>query len=275
VSRDPLRCEVVEITPEIAAQWLALNRLNRPLRPGRVAEIATMMAAHQWEITGEAIKFGTDGLLLDGQHRLAAVIASGITIRSLVIWEVDTAARMFMDSGKARTLGDIVTMEGIEGGPELVGVARASLALRIGIVTGSLPRYVTRKSIAEMVIKHRQALHVAARRGENIRDQVGAVGRAVFSAVVYDVARIHGDDVAGEFVTGVAYGGGGVPTPYVVLRSWLVKSTVNNKKRTINEVGDVCTTALEEAMAGTGGERRYFKAVPPYRYLTDDLSDLP
>lgn len=62
------------ITPETAKSWLLKNVHNRPLRDGLVTTYATDMANEQWQSNGESIKFSSEGELLDGQHRLAAVI---------------------------------------------------------------------------------------------------------------------------------------------------------------------------------------------------------
>lgn len=103
---------VVKVTPEVAEKWLGKNVHNRNVRPRTVDSYARDMAAGQWQITGEAIKFASNGDLLDGQHRLLAVIQSGVTIEMLVVSGLDPAAQEAMDSGTARTTGDALRLRG-------------------------------------------------------------------------------------------------------------------------------------------------------------------
>lgn len=103
--------EVVEIGPEFAEQLLARNSGNRKIRKGRVASLAKSMIDGRWMLNGEAIKIAEDGRLLDGQHRLAAIVASGVTIRTLLIRNVVEEAFMTMDSGLNRTPGDALGVE--------------------------------------------------------------------------------------------------------------------------------------------------------------------
>lgn len=62
----------VPIDPATAERWLKANKRNRKLRRGPVLAYARDMAAGNWRLTGEAIKFAPDGTLLDGQHLLGA-----------------------------------------------------------------------------------------------------------------------------------------------------------------------------------------------------------
>ena len=116
-----------EITPEIAAAMLAANTRNRNLR-GRLVEVyAADMAKGAWQFTGEAIKFAVDGSLLDGQHRLAAIVQSGCTVRLLVIRGLPRAAQDVMDSGAKRTPADALRLHGEVNSTILSSVARMIL----------------------------------------------------------------------------------------------------------------------------------------------------
>ena len=72
-----------EFTPEIAEYVLSkLNLHNRPKKPVKIVQYAKDMQDKNWSITGETLKFGTDGLLKDGQNRLAACIRAQTPFRS-------------------------------------------------------------------------------------------------------------------------------------------------------------------------------------------------
>lgn len=109
-----LQFEVMEIGPKLAEQLLARNSGNRALRKGRVKALAKEMTDGRWMLNGEAIKIGADGRLLDGQHRLAAIVQSGVTVQTLVIRNVEDEAFVTFDSGLARSAGDMLRSAGVE-----------------------------------------------------------------------------------------------------------------------------------------------------------------
>jgi hypothetical protein len=100
------------ITPELAGLWLTCNENNRPIRDARVATMARDMSADNWAYTGEAIKFSAKRRLIDGQHRLSAVVRSGATVKMLVVLDLPDESQAYMDAGARRTAGDALTFRG-------------------------------------------------------------------------------------------------------------------------------------------------------------------
>jgi hypothetical protein len=108
----PTSTTVMDITPELAQYWLCRNHNNRSLRGARISALARDMTNGQWAYTGEAIKFSVDGNLIDGQHRLYAILKSGKSIESLVVVGVAEAAQAYMDCGAKRTAADALAFRG-------------------------------------------------------------------------------------------------------------------------------------------------------------------
>ena len=103
---------VVLVTPETAERWLGKNTSNRNIRKSAVNAYARDMTAGRWVLNGEAIKFSSDGVLLDGQHRLLAVIAAKTAVRFLVVRGVSADAMVTIDTGMARRFGDVLKING-------------------------------------------------------------------------------------------------------------------------------------------------------------------
>lgn len=101
-----MNTELMTVTPDIAREWLKRNHHNRAVVKTVVERYARDMAAGEWKITHQGIAFAPDGSLLDGQHRLMAIVASGVTIISNVTQGVSEEAFIAMDGGKSRTLAD-------------------------------------------------------------------------------------------------------------------------------------------------------------------------
>lgn len=94
-----ITAEVRKVTPELAKTWLGTTEKNRTFRKSRVAQYAADMKAGRWQLNGEAIKFDKNGHLLNGQHRLHAVVRADTTVPMLVISGLDPETRTTMDSG--------------------------------------------------------------------------------------------------------------------------------------------------------------------------------
>jgi hypothetical protein len=78
--------EVVKITPAMAKKWLKKNTHNfRPVTRATVLKYADTMKKGKWVVSDTAISFDPDGNLVNGQHRLNAVIEAGVTVEFIVI----------------------------------------------------------------------------------------------------------------------------------------------------------------------------------------------
>lgn len=102
---------VERITPAMARRLLAANRHNRNLRPARVSQFAGAIARGEWELNGETIKIAEDGTLLDGQHRLQAVVEAKRSIQSVVVRGLSRDAQDTVDTGRRRRLADVLAIE--------------------------------------------------------------------------------------------------------------------------------------------------------------------
>jgi hypothetical protein len=74
----PLAIETV--TPAMAAEYLTHNSRNRKIVAAHVDAIARDIRAGNWMMNAQPICFARDGRLLNGQHRLSAVMQAGEAI---------------------------------------------------------------------------------------------------------------------------------------------------------------------------------------------------
>lgn len=122
--------KIVKINPVLAASWLTKNvENNRATKPYKIASYSRDMAAGNWHLNGETIKFDTLGRLIDGQNRLHAVVASGATVENFVTFDLASASDVFgsIDAGTPRSFADRIKSEGIGNGKVLAAVVRRLL----------------------------------------------------------------------------------------------------------------------------------------------------
>lgn len=105
---------VEKITPQKAIEYLRHNTNNyRKLSLAKVSQYIAEIKAGRWELNGEPIVFDEDGVLKDGQHRLAAIAKSGVAVETVVTRGVSKDVRVY-DLGMNRTVTQIVNAEGYE-----------------------------------------------------------------------------------------------------------------------------------------------------------------
>lgn len=103
------------ITPKLARQILDANNTgNRPVSAARVSQYARDMIAGRWAMTGDTLKFAAGGRLLDGQHRLRAVVEANKPIDFMVARNVKSEVFTHIDTGKSRTGSDVLVIEGMD-----------------------------------------------------------------------------------------------------------------------------------------------------------------
>lgn len=105
----PIEIYLVKMTPEAAQEILATNtKGQRTIAKGTVEKYASDMGTEDWQFNGAAVLISSKNELLDGQHRLSAIIESGRSQIMLVVRGVDADAMATIDAGRGRSYADIL-----------------------------------------------------------------------------------------------------------------------------------------------------------------------
>jgi hypothetical protein len=107
----PIASGVESITPELAVKYLDSMVSNRNLQMALVRRLARAISVGQWTL-GQPILFDEHGQLMDGQHRLRAVILSGEAVDFVVLRGLEARVMAHIDIGKGRSLPDLLKMAG-------------------------------------------------------------------------------------------------------------------------------------------------------------------
>jgi hypothetical protein len=99
--------QVQLVTPEMAKVYLSKNTDNRNKRGWWVSGLASMIKRGEWIPTHQGVAFAESGKLIDGQHRLEAVVEADIPVEMLVVTGVRDDAYKVLDNGIKRTLSDL------------------------------------------------------------------------------------------------------------------------------------------------------------------------
>lgn len=126
------------ITPDIAKRYLSGNQNNRKLSPSIVNQYSESIKRGEWKLNGESIKFDNDGKLIDGQHRLHAIIKANTGIEMLVISGLNKEVFSTIDAGKKRTAGDCLSIQGIPNYNSIASIIRIYLKMKTSDVNSFL-----------------------------------------------------------------------------------------------------------------------------------------
>lgn len=107
-----MKTELVNVTPQMAANWLSMNTNNRQLRRSMVEGLKSAFLRGEYITTHQGIAFSTSGELLDGQHRLTAIseLRDGV-FPMLVTTGADNDSFSVLDIGVKRTASDSLRMD--------------------------------------------------------------------------------------------------------------------------------------------------------------------
>lgn len=250
---DPNAGKIFDVTPEMAAKWLERNTRNRGLRSDVVMRYATDMREGRWKITGDAIAFDHNGAIVNGQHRLWAVLESGMTIPMLVMFDLDPDVVFVLDDHLKRKLIDIVhiTKPGVSISTSHVGAAKTMMvnvwtADRSGVLSRT-----SRQKQMDFLARHTPAIDFAVRecfhstkmRSITIaavfaviarayytqdRDRLKEFGQVLFSGIT----NSHDDDAA------------------IVLRNWLMRLDTQGVRARSDAIYRKVERALQLFLAG-------------------------
>lgn len=125
--------EFVPITPLLAAVWLKSNTSNRRISEPVVEAYASDMRAGAWKLTHQGIAFDASGRLIDGQHRLHAIIKAGFPVTMSVTRGLAASAQEVVDAQKPRSISDqLHLIDGLPSANKYAGACRVIAEIEQG-----------------------------------------------------------------------------------------------------------------------------------------------
>lgn len=113
MAKNESRLEKIILTPERASELLECNTINRPLSDAHVRRLARQIDDGKWKFNGDTIKIAKTGDVLDGQHRLWAVIEAKKGVETIVVHGIEKDAFSTIDTlRKPRSGSDIIALAG-------------------------------------------------------------------------------------------------------------------------------------------------------------------
>lgn len=223
--------KAVRLTPEMAAQLLKNNVANRPMRARYVLNLAKAMRRGEWELNGDSIRVSHSGRLLDGQHRCAAVVESGITIQTILVTGLADDVFATIDRGLGRTTSDTLSIRGETNSAVLASITRLLhiYTLSGDPYNGNPEHHPTTKQQIELLEAH-PCLHDSARwiaSSKWCRKYISASLAGFCHFVFTKKDAVTSKTFFAELETGIGMGAG---SPVLLLRNRLTDSHSSKDK---------------------------------------------
>ena len=142
---------VETITPSKAKEYLERNVKNRPLRVAYINDLAYQMLEGKWELA-QPISFDVQGNLLDGQHRLNAIVAAGTSVKMVVLRGMPSGTFGVYDQGPVRTAADLHHLMGGKSSNTACSIARSMI--QRAVASNMALKHMTRQEIAEYALEN-------------------------------------------------------------------------------------------------------------------------
>lgn len=263
----------VTVGPEQAQKWLERNVSNRNVRPARVREYATAMQEDRWVYTADPIRFDEDGRLIDGQHRLMAVVRSGHEVEMHIVRGLARDAQDAVDTGAVRTATDALAVRGLKHG--------AAMAATVPIVNWLLKGAEFNASYSRDEIVHWVEVHDGL-------DQVVAEAHrnrtllpcqlAPYAAAYYAALQTTADQEATtrffleQLVETIGLTTG---APALAVRRYLLKLREDRQPATKQAKAATVLAILEGYRQYRGGRKLYSMRAPRRGWPVEEPVDIP
>ena len=223
---------VETITPEIAKTYLTRNVNNRKPSNKTVSIYAREMKMGKWQLTHQGLAFDENGDLLDGQHRLWAVVEADVPVQMVVSRNMSRSTFMFVDNGRRRQAhqllpGDITHRSSVASAARYLLVIEGSAGVGSKINTIADSVYWTNAPTHEILecVERWPELEQAAQIASTVYSN-SHITKAPHTAVIAQIMRTSHLDRLDEWVRGLEYGAGlQIGDPRLALRDKFLRSS--------------------------------------------------
>lgn len=180
----------VLITKDVAEEYLRKNTGNfRTLNASRVRRYQMDMESGRWGFSGDPIRFDTNGILIDGQHRLHAIVKSNVSVMMVVITGLEPESAMTIDKGQPRGTQAWLRHSGMKNSNNISSIAKQCLMHRKNAwhVVAFGTAYCSDSEIIEFASKYETTLQAAYAMAATA-GRVSGVTASLLAAIMHEAA---------------------------------------------------------------------------------------
>ncbi|HZA71489.1 MAG TPA: hypothetical protein VE476_01105 [Propionibacteriaceae bacterium] len=205
------------------------NARNRSLSMKTVQQYARAMKLGAFPFIADPIRFDRNGNLLDGQHRLAAVVMSECPQTFVIARNLDRDWQKYMDSGRKRSVADQLRIEGMPRPTVAASIARFVMHWQNGDVPGLNIKFSTAE-VVDFVENNLDRIEAASTHAQNLY-RATRTSQAISGAAYYTAREVADVALADEFMNQLVSGAGlATDSPILMLRNKLIYMSSGGRK---------------------------------------------
>ena len=260
------------ITPEFAVEALKHNTNNRNITMPRVEAYVRDMTNGNWTVSYDPIAFDENGRLLNGQHRLTAVVRSNVAVWMYVVRNAERET--VFDRGFMRTTANSLLMRGTI--PKELSKAKLVSIARNYIIETRKSMTPTDDEIGDILVRYgdtiQAALKISANGTSHPLGKKAGCQVALMAALLAGVSKSKLEEMFHIVNTGMSSDGGVLPeqSSAVVLRDQIrtASPTVLGGRRFISSIAELTETAIRDFDKGVPRKRPYTRTTHVYLKVT-------
>ena len=229
-----IKTEVRVITPSFANELLINSTTkNRTVNNRNVLKYANEIKQGRWRLNGESIKLDYNGNILDGQHRLLAIINANVEIETMVTTGLDPIVFATLDTGKKRDGGDVLSTYGVYNSRAVASTIKMVKQLDKGMYgdSGSASRVLSNEDFpiiyAQDPSGYQDSVKFASKMYKVFQM---ALTPTLISTFDYYLTRRYSKDISRNFLERLCLGCELTEdSPILALRNRLLANKLNNK----------------------------------------------
>lgn len=236
--------KIEKVGPPQAEKFLDTMKLNRKLSSQRVTQLADQMKEGLWVFDGSPIRFNEAGELVDGQHRMWAIIEAEHETEFLVVRGVEKKAMATMDTGKSRSFSDVLGLNN----PGLTDVATLASFVQLlyrwqdgrrGLALFSsrsgMRNVVPNSLLLDFFAANKQHIVEVSQQSRNKPYSIRGVASSVTALCIWEFEQIDAGDMA-DFFTKLSSGAGlDEESPILALRNYITRAMAGADRRSVVE----------------------------------------
>lgn len=142
-SLPPFAVKFVLVTPKIAEELLKYNTHNRTIHLHDLTRYKNSLLKKEWQDGISVLWFGSNNVLIDGQHRLLAIVKTGVSAMFQINYMTSDIVSRVIDTGRSRTPSDIFRLEDIPNSYYVQSSINCYFGLKFDDISGSLKEKVS------------------------------------------------------------------------------------------------------------------------------------
>lgn len=256
--------KTVLISPDIAAKWLKTSNGNprwpsgnRIVDKSRVKIIAEDIKNGRWVPSNNSIAFDSNGNLVDGHHRLSAIVLSGKSVLSIVVRGIEDEALLHVDENRSRSISQ---RTGIDS--RTVGAINCHFCMLRHSIAVRSESSETINNFAKSHPSIFKARELSRKGNNHTLGEKSSVVHALMCALDYGVS----EEYLRSFILSVNTGfvDDSSESAAIVTRNMLINSKLMRSRSTSIDISRIVQASISDYVSGTPRKKSYKNPVRVY-----------